>query len=218
MLIPARPGITNALGCVVADLRHDFVHTLNTPLDTLDMGRLAQVLGAQATEGEALIGQERIVVEAVRRLHSVDMQYRGQTHLIRVPLDDATVTRAALQARFEEVYFRRFRIRLPGARAAVVNANTSVIGSRAGLDLAMLIDAGQRRATLAEAQTGARPVRFGGAWHQTPVYWRDHLPAGFTLTGPAIVEQMDTTVVIEPGDHARGDADGNILITLGGAP
>ena len=218
VLIPARPGITNALGCVVADLRHDFVHTLNTPLDTLDMGRLAQVLGAQATEGEALIGQERIVVEAVRRLHSVDMQYRGQTHLIRVPLDDATVTRAALQARFEEVYFRRFRIRLPGARAAVVNANTSVIGSRAGLDLAMLIDAGQRRATLAEAQTGARPVRFGGAWHQTPVYWRDHLPAGFTLTGPAIVEQMDTTVVIEPGDHARGDADGNILITLGGAP
>ncbi|MBI1219488.1 MAG: hydantoinase/oxoprolinase family protein [Rhodobacteraceae bacterium] len=218
VLIPARPGITNALGCVVADLRHDFVHTLNTPLDTLDMDRLAQVLEGQAAEGAALIGQERIAVQAVRRLHSVDMQYRGQTHLIRVPLDEATVTRAALLARFEEVYFRRFRIRLAGAPAAVVNANTSVVGSRAGLDLATLIDPAHRRATLAAAQTATRAVRFGGIWHETPVYWRDHLPAGFALTGPAIVEQMDTTTVIEPGDQARGDADGNILITLGGAP
>jgi N-methylhydantoinase A len=218
VLIPARPGITNALGCVVADLRHDFVHTLNAPLDTLDMLRLTQVLAAQGAEGAALITQERIVVEAVRRLHSVDMQYRGQTHLIRVPLNGAAITRDDLQARFEEVYFRRFRIRLPGARAAVVNANTSVIGRRAGLDLATLIDPAQRRATLTAAQTGARPVRFGGAWHETPVYWRDHLPADFTLTGPAVVEQMDTTVIIEPGDTARGDADGNILITLGRAP
>ncbi len=218
VLIPARPGITNALGCTVADLRQDFVHTLNTPLDTLDMAKLSAALADQAAEGTRLIEAEPVALTDLRRLHSVDMQYRGQTHLLRVPLDGPQISREDLLARFEEVYYTRFRIRLPGAAAAVVNANTSVIGRRAALDLATLIDPAQRRATLAEAQTGHRSVRFDGAWHDTPVYWRDHLPADARLTGPAILEQMDTTTVIEPGDSVATDADGNILITLGAAP
>ena len=54
VLIPARPGITNALGCVVADLRHDFVRTLNRPLDTVDMADVHGVLAAQEAEGRRL--------------------------------------------------------------------------------------------------------------------------------------------------------------------
>ena len=68
---------------------------------------------------------------------------------------------------------------------------------------------------LAEAETGRRPVWFGG-FVETPVYWRDHLPADAVIHGPAIVEQMDTTIVIEPGDIARQDGDGNIIIAIGG--
>jgi N-methylhydantoinase A len=215
VLVPSRPGITNALGCIVADLRHDFVSTLNRPLDLLDMDQLAEVLEAQAAEGARLIGQERIAVLGLKTLHSVDMQFIGQTHLLRVPLESPRIDRASLRARFEEVYFRRFRVRLQEIRAAVVNATCSVIGTRAPLDLSSLIAPAGRKATLAEARTGARRVWFDGGWHDTPVYWRDHLPDPFALTGPAIVEQMDTTVLIEPGDRAEGDADGNIVITLG---
>jgi N-methylhydantoinase A len=214
VLVPSRPGITNALGCIVADLRHDFVSTLNTPLDTLDMARLTQVLTSQTTEGEALIAREKIETGGIKRLYSVDMQFVGQTHLLRVPLDGPEIDRAALRARFNAAYFRRFRVELEQVRANVVNANTSVIGTRAPLDLSTLIDPSGRRATLAEAQTGKRAVYFDGQWHDTPLYWRDHLPMDFTLTGPAIIEQMDTTVLIEPGDQATGDADGNIIITL----
>lgn len=58
---------------------------------------------------------------------------------------------------------------------------------------------------------------FGAAWHDTPIYWRDHLPIDAEITGPAIIEQMDTTTVIEPSDVAKGDAEGNIIITIGGA-
>ena len=54
-----------------------------------------------------------------------------------------------------------------------------------------------------------------GAWLETPVYWRDHLPAEAAIDGPAIVEQMDTTILIEPGDRATQDQDGNIIISLG---
>ncbi|MEZ5913968.1 MAG: hydantoinase/oxoprolinase family protein, partial [Paracoccaceae bacterium] len=216
VLVPARPGITNALGCLVADIRHDFVTTLNRPLDALDMDELAAVFARQTAEGEALIGRETVEIRETRRIHSVDMQFIGQTHLIRVPLDGTEIGRDALRARFEAVYFRRFRVELAEIRAAVVNINTSVIGARAAIDLSTLIAPEDRRATLAEAETVRRPVWFDG-WHDTPVYWRDHLPAGFTLTGPAIVEQMDTTVVIGPGEVARGDGEGNILIDVGGA-
>jgi N-methylhydantoinase A len=53
-------------------------------------------------------------------------------------------------------------------------------------------------------------------WTDTPVFWRDHLPADATLTGPAIVEQMDCTLVLDPGDSAVQDADGNLIVTVGG--
>jgi N-methylhydantoinase A len=218
VLVPARPGITNALGCIVADLRHDFVRTINTPLDTLDMGHLAEVLREQAKVGKALIEAENVDMFSMQQSYVLDMQFVGQTHLLRVPLERPDITRETLRAKFDEVYFRRFKVRLDNVRAMVVNANCSVVGTRAALDLSRLIDPAGRKARLAEAQTGSRAVYFDGAWHETPIYWRDHLPEGFRLTGPAIVEQMDTTVLIEPGDHATGDADGNIIITLGARP
>ncbi|KID12498.1 hydantoinase/oxoprolinase family protein [Ponticoccus alexandrii] len=215
VLVPARPGITNALGCVVADLRHDFVQTVNRPLDACDMAEVHAALAKQREDGEAAIARERVEIAETRVMHSVDMQFIGQTHLLRVPLPDAEPSREALQSLFEEAYYRRFQVTLPEIRPALVNVNTSVIGRRPEIDLSLLIDAAARKATLAEAQTGTRPVFFDD-WHETPVYWRDFLPADAALTGPAIVEQMDCTLVMEPGDRASQDADGNLIVTLGG--
>lgn len=218
VLVPARPGITNALGCVVADLRHDFVQTVNRPVHALEVGELAGVFADQAAAGKAMLDRERVTMTGVRHVYSVDMQFVGQTHLLRVPLERPDVTPEELQALFEDVYFARFKVRLPEIRAQVVNANCSVVGERAPLDLSVLVDPGGRKATLEEAQTGARRVRFEDDWHETPVYWRDHLPLEFRLDGPGIVAQMDTTVLIEPGCVATGDAHGNILIAVGEAP
>ncbi len=212
VLVPARPGITNALGCVVADLRHDFVRTLNCPLDVVDMAEVHQVLAAQEAEGRNLIGAEKILLTEVRAEYSADMQFVGQTHLLRVPLSTATPLRAELQAVFEAVYHNRFRVDLPTIRANLVNLNVSVIGVRPELDLSRLIDPDGRLETL--FPTGYRPVWFDG-WVETPVYWRDHLPLALNMTGPAIIEQMDTTVLVEPGCKVTSDSDGNLIILVG---
>ncbi|MEZ2223187.1 hydantoinase/oxoprolinase family protein [Rhizobium sp. RCC_161_2] len=214
VLTPSRPGITNALGCVVADLRHDFVNTVNRPLDVADMDAVHALFEKQSAEGRRLIGKEAVAIREIREIYSVDMQFIGQTHLLRVPLPSAMPTRADLQARFEEAYFNRFHVELPEIRASLVNVNTSVIGRRTEIDLSMLIDAAGRKATLAEAQTGTRSVWFEG-WRETPIYWRDHLPLKATISGPAIIEQMDTTIILEPGDVATQDDDGNIIISIG---
>ena len=57
---------------------------------------------------------------------------------------------------------------------------------------------------------------FDQGWRDTPIYRREHLAVGATLDGPAIVEQLDATTLIEPGDHARVDALGNLEITVRG--
>jgi N-methylhydantoinase A len=160
VLVPARPGITNALGCVVADLRHDFVRTINRPLDVLDMEAVAAILAAQQAEGRRLIAEERIEVRDIRAEYSADMQFVGQTHLLRVPLPDASPTRDQLQRLFEAAYNARFKVDLPEIRASVMNLNVSVTGRRAELDLSRLIDPSGRKAQ-AEPQ-GTRSVWFGG--------------------------------------------------------
>ncbi|MDN2581525.1 hydantoinase/oxoprolinase family protein [Aquibium sp. ELW1220] len=217
VIIPARPGITNALGCVVADLRHDFVRTVNQPVAGLDETAMQAILAAQSADGMALIDAEMVRPQSVQVLHSADMQFVGQTHLLNVPLPSAAVDRATLQALFEKAYFARFRVELPEIRANLVNLNTSVIGLRAPLDLSTLIDPAGRAATLDGALNEVRPVWFDGRWIDTPVYARERLPLDAAFDGPAILEQMDATTVLPPGDSLAGDADGNLIVTIGGA-
>ncbi|TPI70966.1 hydantoinase/oxoprolinase family protein [Mesorhizobium sp. B2-8-9] len=215
VLVPARPGITNALGCVVADLRHDFVNTINQPVGGLDETALREVLERHRNEGEALIAKEAVKPDAIRVTHSADMQFVGQTHIINVPLPSSSVSRETLQQLFEKAYFARFKVELPEIRANLVNLNTSVTGVRPQIDLSRLIDPAGRAATLTEARREIRPVWYNGRWHDTPVYAREKLPLDATIEGPAILEQMDATTVLEPGDRARSDADGNIIIDIG---
>jgi N-methylhydantoinase A len=215
VLVPARPGITNALGCVVADLRHDFVNTLNQPVAMLDEQRVHDVLARHRTEGEALIAKEAVRPQSIRVSHSADMQFVGQTHLVNVPLPSAHVDRATLQGLFERAYFARFKVELPEIRANLVNLNTSVTGVRPDIDLGSLIDPAGRMATLEGALREVRPVWFDGGWRDTAVYERERLPLDAAIEGPAILEQMDATTVLEPGDRARSDRDGNIIVEVG---
>lgn len=215
VLVPARPGITNALGCVVADLRHDFVNTVNQPVALLDEAAMRAVLERHREEGEALIAKEAVTPETIRTIHSADMQFVGQTHILNVELPSPDVDRATLQALFEKAYFARFRVELPEIRASLVNLNTSVIGARAAVDLSRLIDPAGRAATLDGALRETRPVWFDGTWQDTPVYLREKLPLDAIVAGPAILEQMDATTVLEPGDRAVSDADGNIIVEVG---
>jgi N-methylhydantoinase A len=215
VLVPARPGITNALGCVVADLRHDFVNTINQPVAGLDEATVKDVLDRQSVEGRELIEKEAVRPKEIRFVHSADMQFIGQTHLLNVPLPSADVSRETIQELFEKAYFARFKVQLPEIRANLVNLNTSVIGVRPALDLSSLIDPAGRASTLEEALSERRPVWYDGTWRDTPVYNREKLPLDAIITGPAILEQMDATTVIEPGDRATSDADGNLIIEIG---
>jgi len=217
VLVPARPGLTNALGCLVADLRQDLVNTLNAPLDALDMAQVKSVLEAQRARGLEVNSAEQSEIVETAVLHSADMQYRGQTHLIRVALPSPDVTRDELQRLFERAYLLRFRVELSEIRAVLVNLNTSVIGRRRRFPVEMLIDGTHRVRSIEEARSGSRRFYADGRWHEAHVFNRELLESGTQIAGPAVIEQIDATTVIEPGAVARIDEIGNLRIRVGRA-
>ena len=214
VLVPARPGITNALGCVVADLRHDYVRTVNKPLSALDDATVARIYAEQSAEGEATIGREGVPVRELRRVHTADMQFQGQSHILSVGVDRPDIGIAGLHKAFAAAYFRRFGIELSEIPPVLVNLHTAVIGVRPEISLAALA-ATERAPTLKAAQVGERRVWFTDGWHATPIYAREKLPLDAVFKGPAILEQLDCTTVVEPGDKVRQDKLGNLLITVG---
>jgi len=224
-LVPRYPGVTSALGCVIADIRHDQVQTVNLALDGLDAAALDRRMVAEAAAALAVVEAAGLAVERTDIVFELDMHYLGQTHTVAVPLPlavrdgttrltEAGVTEDSVRAAFEAAYQASFSRLLPGLGARIVNLRTAAIGRRPHFDLLALAPGPD--ASLAAARRGERPVWFDGAWHATAVHDRLSLPVGATLPGPAILEQPDATTVIDPGLTARVDAYGNVVVERAG--
>jgi N-methylhydantoinase A len=117
-----------------------------------------------------------------------------------------------VRATFERVYRERFDVDLSEMRPVLAALRTTAIGRRERLAGFAAPPDKARNATL--AATATRAVYFAGEWLDTPVFARETLVAGDEITGPAIIEQLDTTTVLEPGDRARVDALGNLIVSV----
>ncbi|PCH69009.1 MAG: hydantoin utilization protein A [Rhodobacteraceae bacterium] len=215
-LVPRYPGINSALGCTIADMRHDFVQTVNGVLDGLDMGDLGTRMGDLAQQGLALLAKAGVAFGGTEVRFEMDMSYLGQTHTVDVPLplaagDVTTLTRDMIRAAFETRYRAVYGNVLDGVAMRVLNLRVSAIGKRPKFDLTLLAPADG--VTLQDARTGTRDVWINGALHETVIYDRLPLSVGVEIPGPAILEQPDTTIFIEPDLTGRVDRFGNLIIT-----
>jgi N-methylhydantoinase A len=215
-LVPRFPGITSALGCVLADLRHDMVQTLNVMLDGLDTATLERRMDAAGREASAVIAAAGIAVERIDVQYELDMHYQGQTHTVAVPLpvaqqdDSLGVSEAMVRSAFEAAYLASFSRLLPGLAMRIVSLRVAAIGRRPAFDFSVF--APDPSASLEKARMGSRPVWFDGGWRDTAVWARLDLPVDATVSGPAILEQPDATTVIEPGLAGRIDRLGNLIV------
>lgn len=214
-LVPRFPGVTSALGCILADIRNDQVRTVNLPLAGLDGTALAARLEASARETEAIVVAAGVPLASLELFAEADMHYLGQTHTIPVRLPfrrgQMTIDVSEVRAAFEASYSAAFSRLLPGIPVHIANLRTIALGRRPDVDLATLAPAADSNA--AAALQGFRPVWFDSQWHDTAVYARLNLPVGAQIAGPAILEQPDATVVLDPGLVARVDRLGNLVIT-----
>lgn len=211
-LVPRYPGVTSALGCVIADMRHDAVRTINQMLDSLDEGKLAQwadelwqICHGRITQS----GSE--VFDAVEEEIEADMLYAGQTHTVQVRLADRGALNAAgLKTAFEAAYLAQIGQPLTNIPMRVVNLRMAAIARRPQLDLAAMAPVDGK--TAEQARTGTRQIYANGSWHEAPVYDRLALAVDSRVDGPALLEQADTTIFIDPGLYGRVDRLGNLLI------
>ncbi|MGI4952325.1 MAG: hydantoinase/oxoprolinase family protein [Janthinobacterium lividum] len=215
-LVPRFPGVTSALGCIIADIRHDQVQTVNLTLAGIDAAALDTRLVAEAAAARAVVEAAGLSVNRIDTVFEADMHYAGQTHTVAVPLPLVVehgrtgVTEAIIHAAFEQAYRTQFGRVLPGVGVRLVNLRTAAIGRRPHFDLTAL--APGAGASLEAASRGTRQVWFGG-WHTATVHDRLALPVGAEIPGPAILEQPDATTVIDPGLVARVDSFGNVIVT-----
>jgi N-methylhydantoinase A/oxoprolinase/acetone carboxylase beta subunit/N-methylhydantoinase B/oxoprolinase/acetone carboxylase alpha subunit len=212
IIVPRYPGITSALGCVIADVRHDYVHSLHRPLSEVSGEEADTICAQQLAAGRDLIERENVDVSGVDVIHEADLLFRGQSHVFRVPVESAGFDSKRMRAIFERLYRRHFDIALPEMVAVLVSLRTTIIGRRRsiGADAPRTENAQSTR----EALIGDRPVWFDGEWLDTPVLRREILESGTVLEGPAVLEQLDSTILIEPDCHAEVDPFGNVIIEV----
>ena len=216
-LIPRYPGVTSAMGCVIADMRQDFVQTLNSLVDDLDESSLQGFMQAHVDDGMALLEASNTRFVKREATIELDMAYAGQTHTVPVPVPidviDGRVmacSRQTITQAFDTAYLRTYGRLLPEGVRRIMNLRSTVTGHRPKFDLSTLAPVSTLAGTV--ACESMRPVYFNGHWLETKIYRRLDLPTGYIVEGPAILEQPDTTVLIEPGLQGRVDQFGNTVI------
>ena len=211
-LVPRYPGVTSALGCIAADMRHDRVMTINRLLEELDTAQLGRLVRDSAESGERLLRKAGIRLNGIEVACELDMNYVGQTHTIAVPLPgqilDSSTDQVAIRVAFDQAYRVTYGRLLEDIPVRVLNLRVAVVGRRPTFDLSVISPAANTRSTM----TGERDVWVDGGWHSARVYERLSLPVGERIPGPAVLEQSDATIFIDPGLEGVVDGYGNLLV------
>ena len=206
MLVPPHPGVLCAMGCASANVRYDYSRTVERVILDIEPAAIAAIMREQRTEGETQVRASEAPFDVLTATHAVDMAYLGQIHAMRVPVETGwSIER--MTAAFADAYRAEFGNTLAGIPVMVINVRTTVEGKRKRAER-RLNGAASMQAPTAYAQ---RPVHFG-TWMDTPIYRRRDLKPGMTFAGPAIVEQSDTTTVVEPRMQLRVDRFHNLIV------
>ncbi|HEX3721280.1 MAG TPA: hydantoinase/oxoprolinase family protein, partial [Nitrolancea sp.] len=217
IVVPAIPGILCAYGLLVADLRTDYSRTVVVPasagsLATLNDG-FAELQRAAADwfEREGMNQGER----ASRRI--VDMRYVGQNYELSIELParalDASDLPAILTA-FHHAHDQAYGYAAEDEPAQFVTLRLEATGRVPKPEPRRIRHGGQATDALAGTRRTFLPET--GGWNDVPLFDRTSLPAGAEFDGPAIVEQMDSTTLILPGQQASVDDFGNLILTDNG--
>ncbi len=143
-ILPRFPGVTSALGCVIADLRHDHVETVNMMLDSFDAVGLEARMVASGEAAKAVVEGAGLAVERIGVTYELDMHYQGQTHTISAPLPVTLeggvigLSREIVRTSFEASYRRQFSRLLSDIPVRILSLRTAAIGRRPHFDLAAL--------------------------------------------------------------------------------
>ncbi len=213
VVVPPYPGITSALGCLLLDVRHDLFSTYLASAEGASSAALEEEFETLEAEARERLAVEGITGERVQLRRLMDMRYVGQWRSLTVPVSTPLEENLdASLARFHDEHQREYSFSDPDQAVEIYGLRVVGLGLVDKPEFPKL----ERGGDLAAARSGERPVYFGeaGGFLASAIYDRAGLPAGAAFDGPAIVEQMDSTVVVPPDWRAEVDEYGNIVLRL----
>lgn len=215
VVVPAMPGNFSALGMLFARARFDLARSFIADLTPHGMKAFQSVV-EELEEASRLAAAREFGSVAYSVTWQAEMRYRGQRHSIAVPCA-ANTSAAQLLTAFEATYAKRFGRTLGEVFAPEIvglRAIAEAEGPRPTLDA--LVQRGGTREHPSPIGKRRLHIRDTG-WIEVPAWRRDSLPAGFTLSGPCIVEEYSSTLLLGPGDAAVVGRLGEIVVTVGRA-
>ena len=215
LILPPGAGVTSALGFLVAPLAFDFVQSHYSQLDDLDWDHLNRMYAGLESRGTELLVDSGAAPGEITHTRSVDIRYIGQGHEVRVPVPGGVLSRQdqeTLHQNFERVYRDLYgrsgpSVGLEALTWRVISAGPKPVPHR---------QSDNRHSLELEALKGHRPAYFPeyADYRDTPVYDRYLLRPGVRITGPAIIEEQESTAVIGPGGDVRLDDQLNLIVSL----
>jgi N-methylhydantoinase A len=210
VIVPPNPGVTSALGCLLVDVQHDFSESYFAAADDADPAAIEAEFGKLEALALERLAHEGVASADIVLQRSIDMMYQGQWRSLAVAAPSPIGAMRDLTEAFHRSHEREYNFRRDEAPIGLYRLNLKAIGMVPKAELAAHAPTGAT-----PQPTSRRPVWFDAdVGIDTPVYERADLPAGFSLKGPAVVEQVDSTVVIPPGTTASVDKYLNIIIRV----
>jgi N-methylhydantoinase A len=205
LLVPPSPGIFSATGLLTTDLKRDAATTVMRRADKVSAAELDVVFEELERDGAEELTAEGLPRDRVEFVRALDMRYVGQSYELAVPAGDELIER--FHAHHERVY----GFAAPTEPVEIVSVRLTSVGRIAKPPARTLA-----RGAAPEAKE-TRPVYFAEAdgFVDCPIYGREALPAGATLSGPVVVEELDSTTVVHPGYRVRADENANLIVERG---
>ena len=216
VIVPIAPGVTSALGLLIADFRHDYSRTFLRAIPALDLTELNRAYAALEAEGIAQMLAEGVSEADVLLTRSADMRYFGQGYELEAAVPGGELGAGQLRnvcARFAAAHRREYGyIKEENDVMELVNLRVAAVGRLPKPEFQPESPSPRAKANPDRARKPTRPVYFSGRFTPTPIYERSLLEVGDTVQGPAVIEQVDSTTLLLPGQRALVDPYANLVV------
>ena len=216
IVVPPSPGVFSAFGFLMADVVHHYVKTRYFVQGEADASEFEGIYAELEEEANAQLREDSVPEGDRMVIRSVDARYVGQSHELNVPVPDVIGEDdvAGVVERFHRIHMMQYGYAMPDEEVAFISFRLEAVGVRPKPELSTVKTQG---VDLRDAVKGSRRVHFlDEGWVVCTVVARERLSPGDVLSGPCVVEEWDTTTVVNPGYEARLGPFGNIFLSHGG--